>query len=299
MQFKFFLAIFFNTHSPIINYNYFYYSLQVYTTDISKQLNEYKVEYQVLQEEMQSVQPQVENVHKLEAANKSLTDQNKTLMSQLESALNNVQRLEATRAVQQSNINQLKMQNRCLEVTIATLASFINGLIEDKVDIEIPGEVRRVMSQFSFAERRETKNNFLNSMFKKSENIMNPNKVMVKSLSTGKIGIPNIDENQVLRTNSLNTGGGFFSKSHNHILQQQRLGSNPTINTLEVRIEDVEEEEKKKVMDQPPLPLIQTIAEYDSKTSPTNSVDSGVETPSSPKDTNIQGKIFYLLQSYD
>lgn len=231
---------------------------------------------------MQSVQPQVENIQKLEMTNKTLTGQNKALMSQLEVALTNVQRLEKTRAIQQSTINQLKTQNRCLEVTIGTLASFINNLIEDKVDVVIPGDVRRVISQLTLSERRkETKNNFLNSMFKKPDNnSINPNRVMVKSLSTGKLGIPNIDENQVLRTNSLNSSSSnFFSKSHNHILQQQKM--------LEIKVEDVQEEVEDRK--QPTLPLIQNRSEIDSKVSPTNSVDSGVETPSSPKETSMQG----------
>lgn len=241
---------------------------------------------------MQSVQPQVENVQKLELANKALTEQNKNLMSQLELALNNVQRLEKTRAVQQSTINQMKTQNRCLDVTIATLASFINGLIEDKVDVEIPGDVRRVINQLTLSEqRRESKNNFLNNLFTKSDNtMMNPNRIMVKSLSTGRIGIPNIDENQVLRTNSLNTNqSGFFSKTHNTILQQQKITSQNLPNTLEVKIEDYESGEEVK------QPSVEPFVE--DKISPTNSIDSGVETPSSPKEANVQSNSVWIIRT--
>lgn len=53
-------------------------------TEMAKQLNEYRVEYQVLQEEMLSVKPQIENIEKLEFENKELTRQNTRLSEQLE-----------------------------------------------------------------------------------------------------------------------------------------------------------------------------------------------------------------------
>lgn len=52
--------------------------------EIAKQLNEYRVEYQVLQEEMISVKPQIENIEKLELMNKQLTQQVSHLNNQLE-----------------------------------------------------------------------------------------------------------------------------------------------------------------------------------------------------------------------
>ena len=52
--------------------------------EMAKQLNEYRVEYQVLQEEMLSVKPQIENMEKLELLNKQLTNQNAHLNEQLE-----------------------------------------------------------------------------------------------------------------------------------------------------------------------------------------------------------------------
>lgn len=52
--------------------------------EMVKQLNEYRVEYQVLQEEMLSVKPQIENMEKLELLNKQLTQENVHLNEQLE-----------------------------------------------------------------------------------------------------------------------------------------------------------------------------------------------------------------------
>ncbi|XP_018567436.1 TBC1 domain family member 1 isoform X2 [Anoplophora glabripennis] len=284
---------------------------QVYTTDITKQLEEYKVEYQVLQEEMSSVQPQVEALHKMEAQNKTLTEQNKALMSQLELALANVQRLEKTRVLLQSQLNRLEMQSRAQDVTIATLGNFINNLVEQKVDVEIPDDVRRILSQITFTERRKSEfkpqQNNLMKMFQKASETLPDNKVMVKSLSTGKISIPNIVDQNMFRTNSLNAHAvnnpelktqsqsnstekmsKFFSSSHNNILQQ-RLNAQNTVNStmscgakIDIKIQDVENEPStKNVANEKPvsLPL-----DFDtSKVSPTNSSDSGVDTPLSPK----------------
>lgn len=52
--------------------------------EIAKQLNEYRVEYQVLQEEMVSVKAQMENIENLEMINQKLTRQNARLTEELE-----------------------------------------------------------------------------------------------------------------------------------------------------------------------------------------------------------------------
>lgn len=52
--------------------------------EITKQLNEYRVEYQVLQEEMISMKPQMENLEKLKVLNKQLTQEVGQLSGQLE-----------------------------------------------------------------------------------------------------------------------------------------------------------------------------------------------------------------------
>ncbi|KAJ8956370.1 hypothetical protein NQ318_015108 [Aromia moschata] len=278
---------------------------QVYTTDLSKQLNEYKVEYQVLQEEMQSVQPQVEALHKLEAQNKTLTEQNKALMGQLEMALANVQRLEKTRVLQQSQLNRLEMQFRAQEVTIATLGNFINNLVEQKVEVEIPDEVRRILTQISFTEKRKNEfkpqQNNLMKMFQKAGE-PHPDRLMVKSMSTGKIAVPTAPDQHTFRAHSLNVQDAelktlagesksqsnsaekiskFFSSSHNTILHQKLMPQSVSNPKIDIRIQDFESDQtSKRVAEKTDLPL----SEYDgSKVSPTGSMDSGVGTPVSPK----------------
>lgn len=246
---------------------------QVFTTDVSRQLEEYKVEYHVIQEEMVSVQPQMEALHKLQIDNKKLIEQNKALMAQLELALTNVQRLEKTRTLQQATINKLEMQNRGFEVTIATLGSFVNNLIEKKIDVEIPGDVRRIISQITISERRRSdpKNNLI-KVFGRAT----PEKSMVKSLSTGKIAAATNDS--MLRSNSLNTQqpqqkvSHFFSNTHSNILQKQLSQQNLLFNSnarIDIKIQDFESS---------------GVGGEVEKVSPTHSVDSGVGTPSTPKE---------------
>ncbi|XP_039302807.1 TBC1 domain family member 4 isoform X2 [Solenopsis invicta] len=198
--------------------------------EITKQLNEYRVEYQVLQEEMISVKPQIENLEKFKLRNKQLTQEVAQLNEQLEITISNLQRLETARPMQQATIHKLESQNRSLEVTVATLGAFIQQLADTRADIEIPGEVRRIIAQLSMVEKRRnagTKSYPLK--------IIEDNKHgMIKSNSTGR------ESQNLLRNNStdmpfplkstlsqpnlalkLEKVSSFFSNSHNHIQKQR------------------------------------------------------------------------------
>ncbi|OXU18060.1 hypothetical protein TSAR_005564, partial [Trichomalopsis sarcophagae] len=218
--------------------------------EMAKQLNEYRVEYQVLQEEMISVKPQIENMEKLELLNKQLTQQNTHLNEQLEIAMANLHRMETTRAHHQSTVHRLESQNRSLEVTVCTLGSFIQQVIDSGTDIEIPGDVRRIVAQLSLAEKR--RNNNLRSFPSRIPEDNNNKYDMKKSNSTGK-------ESRLIKTNSMieppyplksalsqpNLGSklekvsSFFANSHNHIKQQRAQiaairsegGSNETVSS--------------------------------------------------------------------
>ncbi|XP_014210868.1 TBC1 domain family member 4 isoform X2 [Copidosoma floridanum] len=219
--------------------------------EMAKQLNEYRVEYQVLQEEMISVKPQIENMEKLELLNKQLVSQNTHLNEQLEIAMANLERLETTRTHHQANLHRLESQNRSLEVTISTMGSFIQQLIDSKTDIEIPGDVRRIVAQLSSVEKRRSNSNLRSLPGRVIED--NNNKYdMKKSNSAGK-------DSRLIKTNSMmeppyplksalsqpNLGSklekvsSFFANSHNHIKQQRAqmaairsdAGSNETVNS--------------------------------------------------------------------
>lgn len=115
---------------------------KVFNMDVTKQLHEYEVEYHVLQEEMSSPRPETEKI-------RQLNQENKQLQEQLEISTSNMHRLETSRTLQQAQLNRLESQVRSLEVSISTLGGFISTLIENHKDIEIPGDVRRLVAQLS------------------------------------------------------------------------------------------------------------------------------------------------------
>lgn len=284
------------------------------------------MEYQVLQEEIQSVQPKDDAINKLENENRILMNrlqqletQNKSVSSQLEHALLNVQRLEKLRATQQGTINKLELHSRGMDVTVSTLALFVNNLIESKIDVEIPGEVRRILSQYTFFEhttdsygKKEDKSKNLMNIFKRTDTsppkTCNPDKLMIKSLSTGIITSNNNDN--VMRTYSLNANyndkhhnNNFFSNSHMNILNEKMKSDDWKNRNSNVQVDDVtsgtcsssmlengftrEIDNKKLLMDNNvSLPLKENRIDIPTKSSPTLSIDSGIVTPSSPKDTN-------------
>ncbi|XP_026825677.1 TBC1 domain family member 1 isoform X2 [Ooceraea biroi] len=199
--------------------------------EITKQLNEYRVEYQVLQEEMISVKPQMENLEKFKLMNKQLTQEVAQLSEQLEITLSNLHRLETARSMQQANIHKLESQNRSLEVTVTTLGGFIQQLVDTCANIEVPGEVRRILAQLSMVEKRRSAG--IKSYPLK---VIEDNKYgMVKSNSTGR------ESQTLLRNNSmtdtpyplkstlsqpnlatkLEKVSSFFSNSHSHIQKQR------------------------------------------------------------------------------
>lgn len=140
--------------------------------DVTKQLHEYEVEYHVLQEEMSSPRPETEKIRQLNQENKQLQEQLEVCFPKLKQtegmecfsedgqtypfvnfylqiSSSNMRRLETSRTHQQAQLNRLESQVRSLEVSISTLGGFISTLIENHKDIEIPGDVRRLVAQLS------------------------------------------------------------------------------------------------------------------------------------------------------
>lgn len=144
--------------------------------------------------------------------------------------MSNLHRLETARSMQQTTIHRLESQNRSLEVTVSTLGAFIQQLADTRADIEVPGEVRRIIAQLSMVEKR--RNTSTKSYPLK---VIEDNKHgMIKSNSTGR------ESQNLLRNNSMDTPyplkstlsqpnlatklekvSSFFSNSHNHIQKQR------------------------------------------------------------------------------
>lgn len=109
---------------------------------VSRQLLEYQVEYNVLQEEISS-------------QNNRAREENRQLETQLQIAQSSIAQLEKTRFTQQTQIQSLQSQVQSLEVTVETIGQFINQLIDTRHDIEFPGAIRRIAAQIQNAETRK------------------------------------------------------------------------------------------------------------------------------------------------
>lgn len=163
---------------------------QVFTTDLSKQLMEYGVEYHVLQEELSSPSPELKKIKHLEEMNKTLMQQNKILHEQLEISITNNGRLEMNRSSNLSAINRLESEVKSLELTVATLGNFVSNLAYAHSDIEIPPDVVGLISQINMcrSRRNDNKQININNMFSKPQ-LEIPYKIkpmLEKSLSDSK-----------------------------------------------------------------------------------------------------------------
>ncbi|XP_063219531.1 TBC1 domain family member 1 isoform X2 [Bacillus rossius redtenbacheri] len=123
---------------------------QVFSMDIKTKLHEYEVEYQVLQEEINNSRVEAEVL-------KQLQDENQALTHQLQIAANNLECLGKTQTAQQNSIHRLEAQIRSLEVSVETMGHFISDLVDTRKDIDIPGDVRRIVSQLITAQRRKSR----------------------------------------------------------------------------------------------------------------------------------------------
>lgn len=150
--------------------------------------------------------------------------------------MSNLHRLETARAIQQSSAHKLESQNRSLEVTVTTLGNFIQQLAESRSDVEIPGDVRRIVAQLGVAEKRQ--NSIASKLYPLKVIEDNNNKYHpTKSNSAGRessqrsfkgnnitadppyplksaLSQPNLGS-------KLEKVSSFFANSHNHIRQQR------------------------------------------------------------------------------
>ncbi|XP_030375909.1 TBC1 domain family member 4 isoform X2 [Scaptodrosophila lebanonensis] len=123
---------------------------RVFALDIGKQLTEYNVEYNVLQEEITTTN------HHLEMLNREKV-QNQHLEQQLQFAQSSIAQLETTRSSQQMQITSLQSQVQSLELTIQTLGRYVGQLVEHNPELELPSDVRRMLQQLDDLERQRRK----------------------------------------------------------------------------------------------------------------------------------------------
>lgn len=222
--------------------------------DIHRQLAEYQVEYNVLQEEITTQN------HHLDTLNRA-KEENHNLETQLQIAQTSIGQLEKTRMAQQNQVHSLQSQVQSLEVTVETLGQFLTNLIDNRHDIELPGEIRRIVQQINNVEQR-----------KKQQPLMSDKKIG-KSLSVNShLGLRVLEElNESLESPSRKKSQ-FFGNTYEQI-RQQKAGMK--LSKLE---SDIKRDEMK-------LPDFVEKA-INNMTSPIE-VDSGVCTPISPTQSII------------
>ncbi|KAG5682535.1 hypothetical protein PVAND_011882 [Polypedilum vanderplanki] len=120
----------------------------VYEMNISRQLLDYKVEYNVLKEELQNTTQHIEN---LKLAREDL----KNLHKQIQGAEINIQRLEAIRHSQQQEIITMQLHIQSLESTIQTFGDFLQSLSINRTDIDIPSDIRRLLQQMDQQQNKQ------------------------------------------------------------------------------------------------------------------------------------------------
>ncbi|XP_014251258.1 TBC1 domain family member 1 isoform X2 [Cimex lectularius] len=123
-------------------------------TDISKEINEYGVEYHVLQEEMASPRPETKKIKELEASNQALNQQLSAMSQQLQIEISNKNRLESSRSNYMQQLNRLEADKKSLENSVNTLGLFISEIVDANRDIQVPKEVLKILQEINITSQR-------------------------------------------------------------------------------------------------------------------------------------------------
>lgn len=120
----------------------------VYSMNIARQLMDYKIEYNVLKEEIYNTNQHVENL-------KASKKENTNLQRKIQVAESNIERLENIRHSQQQEITSMQSQIQSLEVTIQTLGDYLTSLSIHRTDIDIPSDIRRLLQQLEYQQNQQ------------------------------------------------------------------------------------------------------------------------------------------------
>lgn len=185
----------------------------VFTMDIRKQLSEYFVEYNVLQEEITTTNHHLESLNREKEANQHLE-------TQLQFAQSSIAQLEKTRSSQQNQIQALQSQVQSLEVTVETLGQFLSQLIDKNHDIDMPGDIRRIVQHIQSTEPQRKKPIFVERKIGKS---MSVNSQLGFSLKVLEELNENLEKDTSSPTKSNSNKTPFFENTYQQIRQQSRM----------------------------------------------------------------------------
>ncbi|XP_068153122.1 TBC1 domain family member 1 isoform X2 [Drosophila tropicalis] len=282
----------------------------VFTMDIGKQLAEYNVEYNVLQEEITTTN------HHLEMLNREKT-QNQHLEQQLQFAQSSIAQLETTRSSQQTQISSLQSQVQSLELTIQTLGRYIGQLVEHNPDLELPSEVRRMLQQLDDLERQRRKPIFTERKIGKSISVNShlgfPLKVLEELTERDEHGSPQktkkektpffeqLRQQQQQRINNLN-GHASATTTTAHMPESTGPSLSPTPPAPSRPNRLLDNASARTVMQTKldELKLPEHVDKYVANIKSPLEVDSGVGTPLSPPSTasNSSGGSIFSRMGY-
>lgn len=209
----------------------------VYVLNISRQLMDYKIEYNVLKEEIQNTNQHVESL-------KLCKEENKVLQRQLQMAEANIERLENIRHAQQQETQSMQIQMQSLEVTIQTLGDYLTSLSIHRTDIDIPTDIRRLLQQLEYQHNQQRQQQmkrrpvFLDRKIGKSVSVNNSLgmslKVLVEQnendhsmLQTPPSAVTPTPTTPELSPTPATSKKKYFEKALEHIKQQQNNKTKP------------------------------------------------------------------------
>ncbi|XP_055716337.1 TBC1 domain family member 4 isoform X3 [Phlebotomus papatasi] len=230
---------------------------RTFSMDVSRQLSEYQVEYHVLQEEITTQNQHIETLNRTKEANLELE-------TQLQIAQSTISQLEKSKFTQQNQIHALQSQVQSLEVTVETLGAFVNQLINAKHDLEIPGEVRRIVQQIHNVEQRKAKPVFMDRKIGKSISVNSHLGMGLKILEEGN---ESMDSGSHGRKKS-----PFFENTFEQIRQQKAA----------MRLSSFDEAAS-HVAKKDEIKLPEHIEKAISNMKSPNEIDSGIATPMTPQ----------------
>lgn len=265
----------------------------VFTTDIQKQLTEYQVEYNVLQEEISTTQHYMESLNREKESYsqvesklqvnpshnlQSISDSRWIKNAIFQFAESSIAQLEKTRSSQQSHIQTLQMQVQSLETSVETLGQFMLNLFETNSDIEIPGDVRRIVQQIGHLDSQRKKPIFIERKIGKSMSV------------NGQLGFPlkvleelNESTEKENQQSPIKTKSPFFENTYMH-LRKQNSRNRP--NQLDANSMKSHLGSNDIIINNNNNDSVKPIVSDDEKKSDSG-LDSGIATPLSPKENSI------------
>ncbi|XP_059618549.1 TBC1 domain family member 4 isoform X2 [Phlebotomus argentipes] len=236
---------------------------RTFAMDVGRQLGEYQVEYHVLQEEISTQNQHIETLNRAKEANHELE-------TQLQIAQSTISQLEKTKFTQQNQIHALQVQVQSLEVTVETLGAFVSHLIGLKTDLEIPGEVRRIVQQIHNAEQRKAKP--VERKMGKSISVNSHLGMGLKILEEG-------NESPEIWAQGRKKSP-FFENTFEHIRQQKAA----------MRLSSFDETAAAHLVKKEEMKLPEHIEKAISNMKSPNEIDSGIATPLTPQSSPASNK---------